>query len=200
MKKLIFSQVVVSEVTLAIFYLTWTISGQVNAATLATAVAIFLAMLFSLTISVIVAASTAAIALTVFTGVFATPNVIGIIIFTIFTVVLAGASAEKLQPKREQIVGACLAQAAVLYGIMASIVDGFGVSRVVIPTVSAFTLAGALFVPTVILAIERRRLLREKMELERNVSVLEEQRTQYVIPIGLARSKKNLAAVNERLK
>lgn len=206
-KKLVRSQAVVSFVMLAIFFFMWTMTDKVELArkvevtlVATTLVTFFSTFITAFTAPALTATFVACAVCTALAAVFAHDALGFPIIFSLFAAFFAFTTAEELHMKRAQVAGVCLAQAAVLYGTMAGVMAGFGKLLVVMPAVSALALSGAFLVPTVTWTIERRRLLREKMELEQTISTLEEQRTQRVVPIGLGRTKRNLAAVNERLK
>ena len=170
MKKLIFSQVVVSFVSLAVFFLIWKLTGDpvfvVAGAAAAFAVAFVATSAFS----------------------FATSAFVFVFAF------------DEFRGKRAQAMGIMiLLQFATLYGIMAGSVVGFGAWWVVIPTAAMFALALALFAPMVIKAIARLQLVKEERELKRTIFVLEREHTYRFAPLDYDKLQNRLAEVNERL-
>lgn len=166
MKKLIYSQVMVSFISLVFFFIVRKLVDQATDALFVTATTAFCATVILVafaSVSTACAFAACAFALAFASAAFAFNYVSSVgtcIIFTIFALAFAAAVASENGLKWTQMAGACLVQAAVLYGIMVGVTFGFGVSQVVVPVAGSLAFAGVFLAPTAIEAIKTRWLFR----------------------------------------
>jgi len=99
----------------------------------------------------------------------------------------------------EWVVAALFCQAGALYGILTGFsAAGFTMTTAII-TGAAFIFAGALFAPTAIQMVARRRLERKRTELKRAISALERDFSYRESSANFCQLQEQLAEVNTRL-